>query len=930
MKNQPYRSLLTLSVLGWTAALSSLSLPAAALPVQISAGPAAAWQLAQVKPDPRKLPLQKLLDYAESLHRQASLMSANSVLILALSEPSSPLSESDRSVVKNQITLYYRKFAELETQTEAAKLAQPSLNAIEKAMQMGDYSLAMTKLKTLKIQLEQRRAEKKSVGNVLSSVILKMAEISVMQGDFKQGFQWASQANGAAEHNNNQAFLARTFLTMGRLYMLGGDASQQIYAEMALNTAKLAMASEEIMGALQLKGEGYLRLGKADQALAFFLEALKLAEEIKSPALSELLLLSAQCHAALNQNKAAQALLAKAEQALALQQDAFLKAKSQLTLAQIFLQLGDQTSALAQFSAARAGFQALPTAYYEAQALFGQAQIWHRQRRLADAIAGYQTVFNLAQTVPQNKFLGEYSAGLGQALLAHDQTAQAIPVLEAALAGLKNTNKADPDVQREASEKIIPTYQALIEAHLRLRETEPDDFFKRKHLQSAFNYLEASKAAIFLEDLKGWSNTMTVDNSLENSLSNGDVRNYLPPQTAALSFVQTADQQLIQFGFQRAGFRTDLSDLNALLAKQPIYQKYATSLRLNTGNLPDFSRLCQVYRQLLSNPQSDLNTVHELGHLLYLLLIQPQAEFIKDAKRLLVIPDGVLGLVPFETLRDAQGRYLVEQMDIQYVQSFDVLYHLLQREYSPDRKLLLAMGGAEYQPVSYASEPIESPAEWLNLKRQFWSAPEAPMREIYGALYAPAWQPLPGSLTEIAAIQALVPGTELLQGTEVSEAEIKARSEADNLSEYKMLHWAVHGLTVPEIPELSALVLSQTSEPQSEDNYLRRPEIAKLKLKADFVNLSACETGLGKIFRGEGVVGLTQAFLQAGANRVSVSLWQISDTGTAQFMPAFYAKLGSGYSQALNATKREFLAGKYGKNHQHPYFWSPFVLYGLF
>jgi CHAT domain-containing protein len=874
-------SLLTLSVLGLSGPGAMLSFPALAGSLPVLESPTQAWQMAQAKADPRKLPLQALLEYAESLQRQAGPMSANSVLILALSEPSSPLSESDRSVVKNQIALNYRKLAELETQTEVAKQAKPSLNAIEKALQTGDYALALTQLKTLKTQLEKRRAEKKSVGNLLSLVILKIAEISVMQGDFEAGFQWASQASGAAEHTNNQAFLARTFLTMGRLYMLGGDASQQIYAEMALNTAKMAMASEEIMGALQLKGEGYLRLGKAEQALA-------------------------------------------------VQQDAFLKAKSQLSLAQIFLQLGDQTSALNQFSAARAGFQALPTAYYEAQALFGQAQIWHRQGRLADALAGYQTVLNLAKTVSQNKFLGEYSAGLGQALLAHGQTVEAIPVLEAALAGLKNANKADPDVQREASEKMIPTYHALIEAHLRLRETEPDDFFKRKHLQSAFNYLEASKAAIFLEDLKGWSNTMTVDDSLENSLSNWDVRNYLPPQTAALSFVQTADQHLIQFGFQRAGFHTQLSDLNALLAKQPIYQKYATSLRLNTGNLPDFSRLCQVYRQLLSNPQSDLNTVHELGHLLYLLLIQPQAAFIKDAKRLLVIPDGVLGLVPFETLRDAQGRYLVEQMDIQYIQSFDVLYHLLQREYSPERKPLLAMGAAEYQPVSYASEPIESPAEWLNLKRQLWSAPEAPMREIYGALYAPAWQPLPGSLTEIEAIQTLVPGTELLQGTEVSEAEIKARSEADNLSEYKILHWAVHGLTVPEIPELSALVLSQTSEPQSEDNYLRRPEIAKLKLKADFVNLSACETGLGKIFRGEGVVGLTQAFLQAGANRVSVSLWQISDTGTAQFMPAFYAKLGSGYSQALNATKREFLAGKYGKNHQHPYFWSPFVLYGLF
>ena len=108
-------------------------------------------------------------------------------------------------------------------------------------------------------------------------------------------------------------------------------------------------------------------------------------------------------------------------------------------------------------------------------------------------------------------------------------------------------------------------------------------------------------------------------------------------------------------------------------------------------------------------------------------------------------------------------------------------------------------------------------------------------------------------------------------------------------------------------------------------------EIARLDIKADFVNLSACETGLGKIYGGEGVVGLTQSFLIAGANGLSVSLWQVADQSTSKFMTELYKKnheQGMGYSQAITEVKRSFINGDYGKKWQAPYYWSPFIYYG--
>jgi CHAT domain-containing protein len=105
-------------------------------------------------------------------------------------------------------------------------------------------------------------------------------------------------------------------------------------------------------------------------------------------------------------------------------------------------------------------------------------------------------------------------------------------------------------------------------------------------------------------------------------------------------------------------------------------------------------------------------------------------------------------------------------------------------------------------------------------------------------------------------------------------------------------------------------------------------EIANLDLNAEFVNLSACETGLGSLYSGEGVVGLTQAFLVAGAGGLSVSLWQVADESTMQFMIGLYKLVqdrGLSYHKAMSEMKRSFIKeGKFSR----PFFWAPFVYYG--
>jgi CHAT domain-containing protein len=147
-----------------------------------------------------------------------------------------------------------------------------------------------------------------------------------------------------------------------------------------------------------------------------------------------------------------------------------------------------------------------------------------------------------------------------------------------------------------------------------------------------------------------------------------------------------------------------------------------------------------------------------------------------------------------------------------------------------------------------------------------------------------------------------------------------------DLSRYKFVHFATHGILPVEsgIKEPS-LVLSYDGKGK-DDMLLTVSEILELKLRADMVALSACNTGSGKVTRAEGVASLGSAFLAAGAASVTVSLWHVADTSTAELMEEFYKNLVKGMSKA--AALAAARAALVSKGYSNPFFWAPFVLTG--
>jgi CHAT domain-containing protein len=195
---------------------------------------------------------------------------------------------------------------------------------------------------------------------------------------------------------------------------------------------------------------------------------------------------------------------------------------------------------------------------------------------------------------------------------------------------------------------------------------------------------------------------------------------------------------------------------------------------------------------------------------------------------------------------------------------------------------------------------------------------------------------------------------EVFLGSQATEANAKS---ANRLGQYRFLHLAVHGLLNENRSQYSGVVLSlpreqiQTSHiekpPASvaaagktpatndedttlpeEDGLLQVFEIFNLKLNADLVVLSACETGLGKETKGEGLVGLTQAFLYAGSPALVVSVWKVQDRSTAELMVAFYRHLNNPTLNKAQALRQAQLDMIRQGTFSHPYYWAGFVLIG--
>ncbi|OGD19796.1 MAG: hypothetical protein A2W03_17510 [Candidatus Aminicenantes bacterium RBG_16_63_16] len=325
----------------------------------------------------------------------------------------------------------------------------------------------------------------------------------------------------------------------------------------------------------------------------------------------------------------------------------------------------------------------------------------------------------------------------------------------------------------------------------------------------------------------------------------------------------------------------------------------------------------RAYLKILSTPPHDNFQGFKAGARIYEELFSAVDERLGDRRQnLIIIPDGVLCYLPFETLvragRDNRpDKFLVESFQVSYAPSVSSLALLAARG--------MPAGGAAGKILAIGN-PVYTPEN---------SRSKSPQK-AYGDVLREAYQdngfdfsPLPFSKKEILQIAAVFPdkSVDTYLGLNAREEIIKTNS----LLDYRIIHFACHGFLDEQAPQRSALVLSLDDDLE-EDGFLQAREIYELRLNADLVVLSACQTGRGRLENGEGILGLPRMFFYAGARSTISSLWKISDRSTSFLMKDFYRLLaaGAGKARALREAKLRMLRSKLA----HPFYWAGFILHG--
>ena len=285
---------------------------------------------------------------------------------------------------------------------------------------------------------------------------------------------------------------------------------------------------------------------------------------------------------------------------------------------------------------------------------------------------------------------------------------------------------------------------------------------------------------------------------------------------------------------------------------------------------------------------------------LYNLLLLAATQELDQITKLVIVPDGALWELPFQALITPRNQYLLEEKTVSLVPSLTVLQEMMKLEKKHRNSAptnLLAFG---------------NPALGKNTLDQ--------LKSIFRDSNL---SPLPEAEKEAKTLGQLY-------GEQRSKVYIRADAQESRFkteaSQFRILHLATHSILNDSSPMYSQIVLAQTGTGAEEDGLLEAREILKMNLNADLVVLSSCESALGKVGQGEGMIGLAWAFFVAGTSTTVVSQWKVASASTTEFMLAFHEKLK--YESKAEALRNAALELSKQTQYRHPFYWAPFVVIG--
>jgi CHAT domain-containing protein/tetratricopeptide (TPR) repeat protein len=782
------------------------------------------------------------------------------------------------------------------------------------------------------------------------------------QGDFAKALDYYQRSLKIAEDTGIQQIAALNLFNMGLLYLNQGDLTKshdslQKSLELSRQLGDKGLESVCIHGL----GEVNRYVGNFVLAKEYFEKSLRLAQQTgekraQAYALEDIGMIDMETH---NYSSALQYFQKSLTLFQELQEQRKI-ADSFVNIGEIHSRRGDQMRALEYYSKALSIHDSLGHKPGLANTYHMMGEAHYKKGDMLEAESDLQKAINIANDMGHSHTQWQSLYAMGLVLRDTGKTGEGLQALKEAI----NTVEKMRSELQSGEEKT-----AFLEEKVNLYQDTVGLLLASGNVADAFEYVQKSKARGFLDmlaearidpDINLQSEYREKKRNLVKELVDADKniqdeRDQDSVDQAKLQRLQTKMDQLEvaysdlileirkvnpRYADVRYPEPSKLAEARALLDDDSVLLEYLvgnqgsflfaiTTDGVKTFNLPKEERLTQQIKQIreaILKPEAEYQLTDQshskyvkLSRSLYLNLIEPAASVLAGKKRIVIAPDGALNYLPFEALLTRGTKteaidfsklpYLAKEFEIQYVPSASVLASIMKTDRNIPEEGQKAL-------IAFADPLLRNPPG--SKGKAAGSNPA--VRGWVGTL-----SPIPNARTEVERIARLFPKDDVtvLTGSDASERNLKRM----DLQKFRKLHFASHGLIDEEKPEYSALLLTGESH-GGEDGYLTMREVFDLKLNADLVVLSACKTGLGKEIRGEGVTGISRAFLCAGTPSVLVTLWDVYDRSTADLMTSFYRAhetRGMNKAAALKEAQVEMIRSK---KYSHPYYWAPFVLIG--
>ncbi len=724
------------------------------------------------------------------------------------------------------------------------------------------------------------------------TLLFPLAGCFTLGGEYSRAQKVLSELRETTDKRSREAILALTLSAENEKWLRQYDRAKG-YAEEALEKSRRE-------GRKGMQGEALLSLSEADWHLGQREEAMKLAREA--------LQLSGEVRFGSN----------------------YLAGRSHQLMGQFYLNTNRLPEAVEQFEKGVECLRSSKTWRPLAQTYFMLGEAQRRSGMKEQAGKSYELSAKFAGAIGRSETLwraysqmGRLAEQQGDRQKAFKYYADAITLIEEMRGEL-----SDAGLKAIFMENKFQVYEWMIRLLRRMQRDE-----------EAFNYLERAKARTMLDmlgDKRFASRNAEMDDLLERERSlrerlqelmrgsgqgpppEGEEEGESDEERAESESRQKQEIALLQAEQKRLLVRIDQvnPDLASLLKVNPLTAKEVQSLldqdtvvlayytgsewvgvfvvteRRILGLNLDIPRkaLAEKVKEFRRDTEEGLTVKVFISRDyekpladLYEILIKPLEKELVGRKHLVVVPHGMLHYLPFQALRNQEGKYLIESYTVSYLPSASVLKYAREKNRGNHADLFA----------------VANPKTDLG--------------------------PLPASEMEAREVSALFARKQILLGPGATKSKVKTEGPR-----YDMLLFSTHGEMIESDPLKSNLRLTPT---QQDDGKLTVNEIFDMEVKANLVTLSACETGLargtkGGFPQGDDLVGLSRAFIHAGAPSVVASLWKVSDESTVAMMRSFYRNLQTMPKAEALQHAQLGLAKSDAMASSHPYFWAPFILVG--